>query len=220
MALILLGCVSAIAAASYAGFILYVAQIEQPEYRSIKQAGPFELREYPPLVVAEVARAGDRRTAVRQGFRALAAYIFAKERSGEAIAMTAPVTQQRREIISMTAPVTQTPTPDDAWTIRFVMPSKYRIDTLPAPQNADIRLIAVPARLRAAVRFSGVATDNLIAAKQAELQAWMNEQGIEAISQPTYAYYNDPFTPGFLRRNEVLFDVIKRSNELQRSASS
>jgi hypothetical protein len=66
MALILLGCVGAIAATSYAGFIWYVAQVEQPEYRSIKRAGSFELREYAPLVVAEVTRAGDRRTAVRR----------------------------------------------------------------------------------------------------------------------------------------------------------
>lgn len=219
MALILLGGVGAIAAASYAGFIWYVAQVEQPEYRSIKRAGPFELREYEPLVVAEVTRAGDRRTAVRQGFRALATYIFAKERPGAAIAMTAPVTQQRREKISMTAPVTHTPASDDAWTIRFVMPSKYGIDTLPAPQNADIRLVVVPHRLSAAIRFSGVATDDLIAAKQAELQAWMKQQGIEAIGQPTYAYYNDPFTPGFLRRNEVLFDVIRPSNEAHASRS-
>lgn len=177
MALILLGCVGVIAAASYAGFIWYVAQVEQPEYRSIKRADPFELREYSPLVVAEVTRAGDRQTAVRQGFRALAAYIFAKERPGAAIAMTAPVTQQRREKISMTAPVTQTPTSDDAWTIRFIMPSKHGIDTLPAPQNADIRLVAVPAGLRASVRFSGVATDDLIAAKQVESGiAGMDEQ--------------------------------------------
>lgn len=211
MALIILGCVSAIAAASYAGFVWYVAQVEQPAYRLIKRAGPFEMREYSPLVVAEVTRTGDRRTAVRKGFRALAAYIFAKERPGEAIAMTAPVTQ-RREKISMTAPVTQSPTADDVWTIRFVMPSKYTMATLPAPQDADIRLMSEPSRLRAAVRFSGVATDDLIAAKQAELQAWMKKQGSEAIGQPTYAYYNDPFTPGFLRRNEVLFDLIKPSN--------
>lgn len=48
-----------------------------------------------------------------------------------------------------------------------------------------------------------------------ELQAWMNKQGIEATGQPTYAYYNDPLTPGCLRRNEVLFDVIKPSNDLE-----
>ena len=100
------------------------------------------------------------------------------------------------------------------------MPSKYGIDTLPAPQNADIRLVAVPSRLGAAIRFSGVATDNRIVAKQAELQAWMNKQGIEAKGEPIYAYYNDPFTPSFLRRNEVLFDVIRPSNDLERATRS
>jgi hypothetical protein len=165
--LTLLACAGAIAAASYAGFIWYVANVEQPKYRSIKRAGAFELRDYPPLVVAEITRAGDRRTTVGQGFRALAAYIFAKERPGEEIVMTAPVTQQRQEKIAMTAPVTQTPKAGDAWAIRFIMPSKYTIETLPEPQNTDIRLVEIPAKLRAAIRFSGVATDDLIAGKQA-----------------------------------------------------
>jgi hypothetical protein len=209
MIVILLACAGTIAAASYAGYIWYVAYVEQPKYRLIKRDAAFELRDYPPLVIAEITRAGDRRTAVGQGFRALAAYIFAKERPGEAIAMTAPVTQQRKETIAMTAPVTQTPKAGDAWTIRFIMPSKYTIETLPEPQNADIRLVEIPAKLRAAIRFSGVATDDLIAGKQAELQAWMKAQGIQSIGPPAYAYYNDPFTPGFLRRNEVMFDVAQ-----------
>ncbi len=60
---------------------------------------------------------------------------------------------------------------------------------------------------RAVVRFSGVATDELIAAKEAELRDWMKAQKLNAIGTKTFAYYNDPLTPGFLRRNEVMLDI-------------
>ena len=37
--------------------------------------------------------------------------------------------------------------------------------------------------------------------------AWIDARGLRRLSPPVYAYYNDPFTPGPLRRNEVLYDV-------------
>ena len=71
----------------------------------------------------------------------------------------------------------------------------------------DVRLLELPAARRAAIRFSGVATDALIAEKEAELRAWLAKAGIAIRGEATYAYYNDPWTPGPLRRNEVLFEV-------------
>ena len=183
-----------LATAAYGGFLWYTNSVERPPYRALTTDGDFELRDYPNMVVAEVIRSGDRRSAVSQGFRPLANYIFAKERPGEKIAMTAPVTQ----------------TPEAAardWSIRFIMPSEYSLDTLPKPVGEDVRLVTAPAQRRAAVRFSGVATDELIAEKEADLRDWLSDRGIDPLGPPTYAYYNDPFTPGFLRRNEVLFDI-------------
>ncbi len=200
--------VGVLAIAGYGAYIWTVNNVERPDYASVALDGAFEVRDYPALVVAEVTRTGDRWKAVSKGFRPLAAYIFAKERAGDSIAMTAPVTQQR-EAIAMTAPVTQTVEQpgSDNWTIRFIMPAQYTLDSLPKPANADVRLADLPAQRRAAIRFSGVATDALLAEKEAALRAWMDERGLEPLGPPTYAYYNDPFTPGFLRRNEVMFDV-------------
>lgn len=186
-----------------------VSSIEQPTYAIVIANDIMEVRDYPALVVAEVTRRGDRNSAVRAGFGPLAGYIFAKNRAGDSISMTAPVTQQRQRI-AMTAPVTQTSSAsdtDDAWLVRFIMPSRYTLDTLPKAAGDDVRLLNVPAARRAAIRFSGVATDALIATNEAALRQWLALRGIEILSAPTYAYYNDPFTPGPLRRNEVLFDV-------------
>jgi SOUL heme-binding protein len=204
-----LGVLGIIAALALGAWIYAVSNIEQPKYTLVAKDGPIEIREYPSLVVAEVTRRGDRNSAVRAGFGPLAGYIFAKNRSGESVSMTAPVTQQR-ESIAMTAPVTQTPTGsgDQTWLVRFVMPAKYTLETLPKAGGDDIRLLQISAARRAAIRFSGVATDALIATNETSLRDWLAMRNISVIGTPTYAYYNDPFTPGPLRRNEVLFDIV------------
>jgi hypothetical protein len=143
--------------------------------------------------MAEVTRSGARYDALRAGFGPLAGYIFAKERSGDKIAMTAPVIQQASE--------------DRHWAISFIMPSKYALGDLPSPANTDVQFHNVPARRWAAIRFSGVTTDALIAEKEAALRDWVTAQDLTPLGAPVYAYYNDPITPGFLRRNEVLFIV-------------
>jgi hypothetical protein len=194
------------------GVWVYVVQnVEIPAYKVVQQDGAFEIRDYPAVIVAEVTTRGDRRGSVNAGFRPLANYIFAKERQGDTIAMTAPVTQQRSQI-AMTAPVTQSAVPGDgdSWTVQFIMPSKYTLADLPRPAGAQVQLKPMPAVRRASVRFSGQATDALIAAQEASLSAWLNSRGLTPTGGPTYAYYNDPFTPGPLRRNEVLFDLAPR----------
>lgn len=207
--LIGVGVVAAVAVAGVGAWVYFVNNVEQPAYSVVAQDGPYEIRDYPELLVAEVRRSGDRRTAVNAGFRPLADFIFANDRAGDSIAMTAPVTQAR-EPIAMTAPVTQSPSDvggEGEWTVRFIMPSEYTYESLPKPGGGDVRIETVPAARKAAIRFSGVATDDLLAEKEAELRAWLEDRQAEIAGPPTFAYYNDPFTPGFLRRNEVLFDL-------------
>ncbi len=198
-----------LAAAAAGAWLYFTHNVEQPKYRVVTQDGSIEVRDYLSLVVAEVERRGGRKAAVSAGFSPLASYIFAKERSGDSIAMTAPVTQSRMPI-AMTAPVTQTRSDEaggDTWIVRFIMPAEYSLESLPKPANADVSLKDMPAKRRAAIRFSGVATDDLIARQEAKLRAWLEKQGLAHDGEATYAYYNDPFTPGPLRRNEVLLDL-------------
>jgi hypothetical protein len=186
-----------LAALGIGAWFYVMSNVEQPKYTLHSQDGLIEIRDYPALVVAEVTRRGDRNSAVRAGFSPLAAYIFAKNRSGDSISMTAPVTQERQT----------NGAPSDSWIVRFIMPSKYTLGMLPKTVGDDVRLVDVAPARRAAIRFSGVATDALIAAQETRLRTWLNARGMNIIGEPTYAYYNDPFTPGPLRRNEVMFDV-------------
>jgi hypothetical protein len=212
IALIVLGALILCGVAAMAVFVYVVQNVETPAYRVVEQDGAFEVRDYPELIVAQVRRQGPRREALSAGFGPLAGYIFAKERAGERIGMTAPVTQQRSrpsdQPIAMTAPVTQSRLDDGDWVVRFIMPARYRLSELPAPAASDVQLTGVPARRTAAIRFSGAADDALIAAKESQLRAWLDVHRLTPAAAPVYAYYNDPFTPGPLRRNEVLIDLV------------
>ncbi|GMN04033.1 SOUL family heme-binding protein [Erythrobacter sp. MTPC3] len=184
---------------------------EVPAYEMIKQEAEFEVRQYAPMIVAEVTHTGTRRQASSASFRRLAAYIFGQDRpqGGEEIAMTAPVLTEKvdqNEQIAMTAPVLQERTGGDTWRMRFVMPSKYTMDTLPAAPS-DITLTEMPARRMAAVRFSGYARSDALARMEAKLMAWIEEQGLTPVGSVEYASYDAPMVPGPMRRNEVLVEV-------------
>jgi len=181
------------AAAVYAQY----RQTEQPEFALVRADQDFELRDYPSLVVAEVSHSGSRERASGASFRRLAAYIFAQDRpaGGDKIAMTSPVLQDE------TAP--------GEWRMRFVMPSKYTLETLP-PAPADIALNQMPARRMAAIRFSGNGGAGDLALMEARLRDWMMVQGLMPAGEAEFAFYDAPMVPGPLRRNEVLIPVAAK----------
>ncbi len=118
--------------------------------------------------------------------------------------MTAPVAQQREgEKIAMTAPVGQEAL-SNHWAVTFMMPTNYTIETLPQPTDDTVRLRAIPARRMAAVQYSGTWSQQRYERNLARLREWMKAQGLAAAGDPVWARYNPPFTPWFLRRNEVL----------------
>lgn len=181
---------AAVGAAAYAQY----RQTEQPDYTVVRSDADFELRDYPALVVAEVSSAGSRERASGASFRRLAAYIFAQDRpeGGEKIAMTAPVLQDE--------------TKPGQWRMRFVMPSKYTLETLP-PAPDDITLTQMSARRMAAVRFSGNASGRDLALMEARLREWMREARLMPAGEAEFAFYDAPMIPGPLRRNEVLIPI-------------
>ena len=180
---------------------------EEPPHQTLVKDGKFELRQYEPVIVAEVEISGDMRRAGNSGFRPLADFIFGNNTSRSKIDMTAPVTRVKSEKIEMTAPVTRTPSDDDAWTVAFVMPSEWTLETLPVPNNPDVSIREVPGELMATVQFSGAGRERTFAQKQTSLESWLVDQGYEATGAPRYAGYDAPWVPGPFRRNEVMIPV-------------
>jgi hypothetical protein len=181
---------------------------EEPAFKVTLKSAALEVREYPPLIAAEVLVGGERSEAVSAGFRLLAGYIFGGNTRRQSIAMTAPVVQApaKGESIAMTAPVVQTGA-KGAWTVRFIMPRSYTLDTLPTPNDQRVHLIPLPAARMAVVRFSGLAREPDIQQKTTELRAFLMAQQLVATGPPALARYNPPWTLWFLRRNEIMIPI-------------
>ena len=180
--------------------------IEKPSYRVIERREAFELRDYAPYLVAETVVGGSREEAGNAGFRILAAYIFGKNRGEKKIAMTAPVTQAEPAKIAMTAPVAQSGQ-EGRWIIQFMMPSTYTLETLPEPLDPAVSFRVVPARRVAAHTYSGTWSASRYVEHLATLRAALAVAGLAAVGEPTWARYDPPFMPWFLRTNEILLEL-------------
>ena len=184
--------------------------IEEPKYSVIEKTEPFEVRLYAPMILAEVKVDGDLDDASNQGFRLIAAYIFGQNQVSEKIAMTVPVAREEQAIksakIAMTAPVNIEPS-GSQWTVSFVMPSEYTLETLPKPLNSKVQVRQVPAVKRAVIQFSGFYNSQKVADKTLELEQWMKSKNLQGAGAPKFARYNPPWTLPFMRRNEVMIDL-------------
>lgn len=179
-----------------------MSRVEQPDYAIEKSDGAIELRSYAPMIAAETVVEGERKAAISAGFRLIAAYIFGANRPNAKIAMTAPV-QQQKQAIAMTAPVTQQST-GNAWTVRFIMPKSWTMETLPVPNDPRVSLRPVAAGRFAVITFSGFATDRAIQVHTDELRRYVAEHGLSTTGEPSLAFYNPPWTLPFFRRNEIM----------------
>jgi len=186
-----------------------VSNVEQAKYIVVQHDGSIEVRDYDSMIIAEVEVTGDRKTAINQGFRMIADYIFGNNISSQKVAMTAPVTQQTSEKIAMTAPVTQQGAGSGNWKVHFIMPSSYTIATLPKPNNEAVKLKEIPPKRYVVIRFSGIGNQKRIDQEQEKLEAFITKQGLTPIAQSTYAFFSPPWTLPFFRRNEVMIEIKK-----------
>ncbi len=192
------------------GCAALASETEEPSYRLEAQEGDFEIRVYAPMIVAETEVEGPRDRAIGAGFRILADYIFGNNEARGEIAMTAPVTQAPSETIAMTAPVTQTGD-GGRWTVGFVMPRAYTLETLPRPKDPRVAIRAVPERRVAVVRFSWTGGAGRVEAQTRRLMDFVESRGLVGTGRPGSAFYDPPWTPPFLRRNEVWIEVAPRA---------
>ena len=123
--------------------------------------------------------------------------------------MTAPVTSTRSggQEIAMTAPVTSEPAGDGTWTVAFIMPEQWSMDTLPAPDDASVELRELTARRVAVIRFSGLMGERQSAEHLSQLERFLADRGLQAVSAPTFAAYDPPWIPGPFRRNEIWIEI-------------
>ena len=182
---------------------------EQPYAVVRSLTGGAELRHYPAHVVAEVKTDGSFSSAGNIAFGPLFAYINGENRPRQTVAMTAPVVQSSgpRERVAMTAPVVQQGGDDGSYTVAFVLPASMTEETAPEPSNPRVRLRTVPARLAAALAYSGRWSQASYEQHCARLRQALEIEGLAPVGSPRFARFDPPFKPWFLRRNEVVIDV-------------
>ena len=179
---------------------------ETPKYSIIRKHNEIEIRQYPAYLQAEVVVDEKQyQTAIEKGFDVLAGYIFGNNVSKQKIEMTSPVQASQSEKIAMTTPVTVTG--ESSFTVAFIMPSAYTLETLPQPKDSRVHFKLIPARSLAAILFSGFFRQDTIQKNKQRLSHWLQEQGIETEGDFIVAGYNPPWVPGFLARNEVMIQI-------------
>ena len=186
--------------------------IEEPAYEVLLETKYYEIRRYEPYIVAEVDVDESFKRAGNSAFRVLAGYIFGDNEPQRKMAMTAPVESREGERMNMTAPVTsRTAGGEESFTYAFVMERKYTMDTLPRPNNPDVRLVQRPERIMAVHRYSGTWSEDRYAEHEKILIDALTIDRVAIVGVPVFARYNAPFTPWFLRRNEIMIEVDWKS---------
>ena len=183
-----------------------MSNVEKPDYKIIQSEQNIEIRQYEPMIIAEVEVDGKREDAIRDGFRLLADYIFGNNTVQQVISMTAPVQQKENQKIAMTAPVQQQSI-GTSWRMSFVMPSKYRLDSLPVPNNNRVRLKEILTTKFVVIEFSGTNSNENVTENENQLMNYIESNRIKINGSPKYAFYNPPWSLPFLRRNEVMIEI-------------
>ena len=182
---------------------LFSHAIEEPDHEVIRTFDNVELRRYAPYIVAEVVLDATAENAGNQAFPILAGYIFGKNKGEKKFAMTAPVTQTAAPVrMDMTVPMTQT---DAAGRMRvqFVLPKGVTLATAPEPIDTRVQLREVPAGTWAVIRYSGTWSESNYLEHLGKLKASLVAADVATQGEPVLARYNSPFTPWFMRRNEI-----------------
>ncbi len=165
------------------------AATETPEYKVIRSDGKFEIRDYPALTLAVTAMDG---SDMNSGFMPLFRFITGRNETSEKIGMTAPV------LIASAS---------GKRTMSFIMPGKTVEKGVPKPSNEKVALENMEPSRYAVLRFDGGRSTENEAKAVARLKAWLEAGKLTAKGEPMFAYYDPPWTPVFMRRNEVMIRI-------------
>jgi len=170
-------------------------------YEVTGKTGEIEFRKYPRMVLATVTNDRD-----DSGFNLLFAYITGNNRTKMKISMTTPVitSENTSEKIPMTAPILS-----DEKLMSFVMPAGKREEDMPDPLDPRVKITTLHPREVAVIQFKGFARREDVDTAKGRLLDGLQKAGITAAGQPVLMRYNAPWTPGFLRRNEVGIEIAR-----------
>ena len=167
--------------------------IETYPYKVTKVYDNFEIRDYESTLFTSVKLSTKNyKESSSKGFSILAGYIFGDNDRNEKIAMTSPVAM----------------TLEDSMTMLFMVPKKFKKETLPQPNQAEIVFKNEPAKTVAAITFNGWADDEKIERYKQDLKLALDTQKIPYTNRFYFLGYNAPYEV-FNRKNEVIVELPK-----------
>jgi hypothetical protein len=162
--------------------------IETYPYKVVKKYHTFETRTYEARLFTSIQLPTTKyKESSSKGFSILAGYIFGGNQKNEKIAMTSPVSMSL----------------DSTMTMMFMVPKKFKKETLPQPNESKIQFKEEPAKTVAAISFGGWADDDKIATYKQQLITALNAEGIKYTNRFYFLGYNAPFEV-FNRKNEII----------------
>lgn len=184
----------AVSGITYVGWKLTArGAYESAEYSVLESDGNIELREYPDLMLA-ITEMGTRVQGDDGSFGRLFQYISGGNQEKQKIAMTTPVFMEPKSEQS-------------SGQMGFVIPKELANSTIPQPGNERVKLFKRAGGKFAVIRFAGRLNGAKQTQQQMELENWIENRGMEVVGVPETAGYDPPWTPGPLRRNEILIRV-------------
>ena len=166
---------------------------EEAKYDIIYKSNIYEIRFYSERLVVET-----KNNINSSAFKKLFNYISGTNYTSEKIEMTVPVTQIRK---------------DDSNYMQFIIPSKFNKKTIPTPFNSDIQISKIKEGYFGVIEYSGKSTNANFIKYSKILRKKLLEDRVLIKGSPIKATYNKPFTLPFLRRNEVMFNVLWKISE-------
>ena len=169
------------------------AAYETAEYRVVESDGAIEIREYPDLILAS--------TPMREGsqgndgsFMRLFRYISGANEAEQKVAMTTPVFMEGAGT-------------EAEGQMGFVLPKEVANRGAPQPLGTEVRLRRREGGRFAVIRFSGRADKKTLGQAERRLRDWIEAKGLATTGSTESAGYDPPWTPGLLRRNELLIRI-------------
>lgn len=164
-----------------------------------------EIRKYPSLVLVTTSDVDE-----NNAFNRLFNYISGYNKVNQKVAMTTPV---KSEKIAMTTPVLTekiamtTPVITQGTKMSFILPMNYNRNTAPIPLDPLVKLETIEPTKYAVITFSGWTFESEVKSKTDNLLRILEANKMKTTGDPILLRYNDPWTPPFMRRNEIAVKI-------------
>jgi hypothetical protein len=175
--------------------------IETYPYTLEKKYEYFEIRNYEATLFTSVKIPSKKfKESSSNGFRILAGYIFGANEKNQKIPMTSPVSMSLEDTMT---------------TMMFMVPNEFNLETLPEPNQQEVKFHTEPARRVAAITFGGWSNDEKLEKYKGQLKAALKKEGIAYFEKFYFFGYNAPYEM-INRKNEIIVELNDEINQMNK----